>query len=47
MTDRIALYLGLLLAAFIAADLGLNGGEILLFLARKFIVLMDWVEFWR
>ncbi len=47
MTDRIALYLGLVLAGLIAVDLVLNGGEILLFLARKFINLMDWVEFWR
>ncbi len=47
MTDRVALYLGLVLAAFIIGDIVLNGGDILLFLAKKFIALMDWVEFWR
>ena len=47
MTDRIALGLALLLAAGIAADWFLTGGETLLFLARKFFTLLDWVEFWR
>lgn len=47
MTNRVALYLGLVLAAFILADLVLNSGDILLFLAKKFVDLMDWVEFWR
>jgi hypothetical protein len=47
VTNRVALYLGLLLVAFILADLVLNSGDILLFLAKKFIDLMDWVEFWR
>jgi hypothetical protein len=47
VTDRVALYLGLVLAAFIIGDIVLNGGDILLFLAKKFIALMDWVEFWR
>jgi hypothetical protein len=47
VTDRIALYLGLFLAVLIGADLLLNGGGVLLYLAKKFIALMDWVEFWR
>ena len=47
MTDRIALALAILLAALIGADLMLNGGNVLLFLARKFLDLMEWVEFWR
>ncbi|MCB6177217.1 hypothetical protein LHP98_03635 [Rhodobacter sp. Har01] len=47
MTDRLALILALILAAFIGADLVLTGGETLLYLARKFVGLMDWVEFWR
>ena len=47
MTDRIALALALLIAAGIAADWLLTGGATLLFLARKFFTLLDWVEFWR
>ena len=47
MTDRIALWLAVILAALIAADLLLDDGQMLLFLGRKFIDLMDWVEFWR
>ncbi|MBE2278433.1 MAG: hypothetical protein IAE87_19300 [Rhodobacteraceae bacterium] len=47
MTDRIALVLALGLAAGIAADLALNGGATLIALARRFMGLLDWVEFWR
>ena len=47
MTNQVALYLALFLAALIGLDLVLNGGDVLLFLAKKFIALMDWVEFWR
>jgi hypothetical protein len=47
VTDRIALGMGLVLAVLIGADIALTGGESLLFLARKFLDLMDWVEFWR
>ncbi len=47
MTDRIALVLGFLIAAAIAADLLLNGGMALLFLARKTVALVDYVVFWR
>ncbi|MFC3087421.1 MULTISPECIES: hypothetical protein [Tabrizicola] len=47
MTDRIALWLGLILAAAILADLALNGGSALMFLLRKFLDLVDWLAFWR
>ena len=47
MQQSVALYLALFLAALIGLDLVLNGGDVLLFLAKKFIALMDWVEFWR
>ncbi|MFP5481354.1 MAG: hypothetical protein ACLGIE_16950 [Alphaproteobacteria bacterium] len=47
MTDRIALWLGLVILAAILADLALNGGSALLFLARKFLDLVEWVAFWR
>jgi hypothetical protein len=47
LTDRLALILGILLAAAIAADLAVTGGATLLYLARKFLALLDWVTFWR
>ena len=47
MTDRVALWLAGILGVLILADIVLNGGGILIFLARKFLDLMDWVEFWR
>jgi hypothetical protein len=47
VTDRLALILGLILAALIGLDMALTGGETLVFLARKFLNLLDWVEFWR
>ena len=47
VTDRIALWLGLILAAASLADLALNGGSALMFLLRKFLDLVDWLAFWR
>ena len=47
MTNQIAIALGLLIVAFIGGDLALTGGDALLFLARKFADLLEWVAFWR
>jgi len=47
LTDRIALWLAAVLILLIGADFVVTGGEILVFLARKFLDLMDWVAFWR
>ncbi|MDX1780648.1 MAG: hypothetical protein R3256_04940 [Thalassovita sp.] len=47
MTNQIAIVLGLLIVAFIGGDLALTGGDTLLFLARKFADLLEWVAFWR
>ncbi|MDX5351518.1 MAG: hypothetical protein LPJ95_12570 [Paracoccaceae bacterium] len=47
MTDRIALWLGLILVAAALADLALNGGSALMFLTRKFLHLIEWLAFWR
>ncbi|WP_198672069.1 hypothetical protein [Pseudogemmobacter bohemicus] len=47
MTDRVALYIALTLAVAIGLDLLLNQGQILMFLAKKFLYLVDWVQFWR
>ncbi len=47
MTDRIAVWLAVVIAAAIAADLALNDGAALFFLAQKFLDLIEWVVFWR
>ncbi|WP_278921529.1 MULTISPECIES: hypothetical protein [Pseudophaeobacter] len=47
MTNKIAIWLGLFLCVMILADLLFNDGIALLFLAKKFYVLLDWVAFWR
>jgi hypothetical protein len=47
VTDHIALWTAGVLAVLVGADFALTGGETLLFLARKFLGLMDFVEFWR
>jgi hypothetical protein len=47
MTNTIALYLGLFLAAAIGVDLFANDGAALGFVARKFLHLVEWVAFWR
>ncbi|NJS38314.1 MAG: hypothetical protein HC783_04070 [Rhodobacteraceae bacterium] len=47
MTNMIALFLGLFLLAGIGLDLLANDGAALLFLARKFLHLVEWVVFWR
>ncbi|WP_180995960.1 hypothetical protein [Tabrizicola aquatica] len=47
MTDRIAVWLGLVILAAGLADLVLNDGSALFFLARKFLDLVEWLAFWR
>ncbi|MFC4214165.1 hypothetical protein [Pseudophaeobacter arcticus] len=47
MTNKIAIWLGLLLLSGVIADLFLSGGDNLLFLGRKLFELIDWVAFWR
>ena len=47
MTNQLALWLAGFLAILIGADFVLTGGATLLFLAKEFMNLMDWVEFWR
>lgn len=46
MTNRIALILAVIIAALVALDLVMGWGATL-FLARKFIVFIDWIAFWR
>jgi hypothetical protein len=47
VTNTIALWLGLLIVAAGAADLAFNSGIALEFLARKFLDLIEWVDFWN
>ncbi|MFN3642391.1 MAG: hypothetical protein ACK4TB_05625 [Gemmobacter sp.] len=46
MSDRVALALGVIVVAAIAADMALDTGAVL-FLLRKLAVLVDWLVFWR
>ncbi|MEH7826774.1 hypothetical protein [Gemmobacter denitrificans] len=47
MSDRIAFALGLIICALIALDVLANGGDALLFLARKLQDLTEYLIFWR
>jgi hypothetical protein len=47
MTNTIALCLGIILLAAGALDFFANDSNALLFLARKFLGLVEWVAFWR
>ena len=47
VTDRIALILAILIAVLISADLLVNNGQVLLFLAKKIVDLAEYLIFWR
>jgi len=47
MTNTIAAWLAGLIILLMTGDAILYGGEHLLFLARKFYDLIEWVAFWR
>jgi len=47
MTNRIAIMLGLALLIALAVDYWLYDTEHLVFLAKKFFALLDWMAFWR
>ena len=47
MTNLIAFWLIVLIVGAAAADLMLNDGAALYFIARKFLDLVEWVAFWR
>ena len=47
MTNTIALWIGLILLAAVSADLAFQGGSASMFLARKFLDLVEWVDFWN
>ncbi|MCA0960766.1 hypothetical protein [Salipiger bermudensis] len=47
MTNRIAIWIALLILAALAADSLIWGSQHLVFLGRKFFALLDWMAFWR
>lgn len=47
MSDRVALVFGLILIGAIALDVLANDSTALVFLLRKFVVLVDYMMFWR
>jgi hypothetical protein len=47
VTNTIALWIGLTIVAALVGDITLNGGETTVFLARKFLDLIEWVDFWN
>ena len=47
MTNKLALWLGMLIVAAVLGDIFLEGGAGLLFLLRKFAVFIEFLSFWR
>lgn len=47
MTNTLAIILGLLVVAGIVADIMLTDATNLLFLAKKFTDMTEWIAFWR
>jgi hypothetical protein len=47
MTNPIAIFLGLVILTGIVVDLVVYDTEGMLFLARKFADLLEWLAFWR
>ena len=47
MTNTLAIILGILIVAAIGVDYLFFGTEHLVFLAKKFMSLIEWLAFWR
>jgi hypothetical protein len=47
MTNYVAAWLAALIVAGVLADMVLNDGAVVFFLALKFAGLLDWMAFWR
>jgi hypothetical protein len=47
MTNTVAAWLAALLIAGAVADIALNDGQIVFFLAVKLTDLIEWMAFWR
>lgn len=47
VTNKLAIILGLIIVAAIAADLLVNSGSAMMFLLKKFVNMVEWLAFWR
>lgn len=47
MTNKLALYLGLIIVAALVVDVALFGTGHLIFLGKKLAQLIEWIAFWR
>lgn len=47
MTDRIALFLAILVLTAIVVDIGVFGTQHTVFLGKKLSDLIEWLAFWR
>ena len=47
MTNRLAIFLALIVICVIAADLLYFGWDLHIFLGRKFMELIEYLAFWR
>ncbi len=47
MTNTIAFYLGLVILVALGLDFVFNDFMASLFMARKFLELLNWIAFWR
>ena len=47
MTNSIAIVMGLVILALIGVDLLVFDSGALIFLAKKFSALIEWIAFWR
>ena len=47
VTNRIAIFLGVMIIGFLVADGILFGWQMSLFLGRKFTILTEYIKFWR
>ncbi|MGV6847265.1 MAG: hypothetical protein ACWA5A_02675 [Marinibacterium sp.] len=47
MTDRIALFLAIVILIAVIADVSVFGTQHIIFLSKKLQNLIDWLAFWR
>lgn len=47
MTNRIAMFLIVLICGALVVDVMIYGSEHLMFLFRKMLELLEWLAFWR